>query len=93
MFTDQSTNDMIMSQVCLVLPDFHQLQPILGEVQNKGFEISLNTLNIKNPNFEWTTLGCFFIQQNTINALYGNMEDVKDGNGNVVGTKEVMIQN
>jgi hypothetical protein len=64
------------------------LQPIWERFENKGIEISLTTLNIKNPNFEWTTMVAFSYNKNTINALYGNMEDVKDGNGNVIGTKE-----
>nr|WP_294932540.1 SusC/RagA family TonB-linked outer membrane protein [uncultured Flavobacterium sp.] len=82
------TNDMIMSQR---LPDFTGFSSIatnLGEVENRGIEISLNTLNIKNPNFEWTTTVAFSYNKNTINALYGNMENITDANGNVIGTRE-----
>ncbi|WP_281228694.1 SusC/RagA family TonB-linked outer membrane protein [Flavobacterium aquiphilum] len=82
------TNDMIMSQR---LPDFTGFSSIatnLGEVENRGIEISLTTLNMKNPNFEWTTTAAFSYNKNTIKALYGNMEDVKDANGNVIGQKE-----
>lgn len=82
------TNDMIMSQRLPGFSGFGSIATNLGEVENKGIEISLNTLNIKNPNFEWTTMVAFSYNKNKINALYGNMEDVKDANGNVVGTKE-----
>lgn len=82
------TNDMIMSQRLPEFTGFGSIATNLGEVENRGIEISLTTLNIKNPNFEWTTSVAFSYNKNTINALYGNMEDVKDANGNVIGTKE-----
>ena len=82
------TNDMIMSQRLPEFTGFSSIATNLGEVENRGIEISLSTLNVKNPNFEWTTSVAFSYNKNTINALYGNMEDVKDANGNVIGTKE-----
>ena len=47
------TTDMIMNQS---LPDFTGFASIttnLGRVENRGFEISLNTRNIETKNFEW----------------------------------------
>ncbi|TDO99112.1 SusC/RagA family TonB-linked outer membrane protein [Flavobacterium sp. 245] len=82
------THDMIMSQRLPGFSGFSSIATNLGEVENKGIEISLNTINIKKPNFEWTTMVAFSYNKNTINKLYGNMEDVKDANGNVIGTKE-----
>ncbi|MBA4321023.1 MAG: SusC/RagA family protein, partial [Flavobacterium sp.] len=82
------TNDMIMSQRLPGFSGFGSIATNLGEVENRGIEVSINTVNIKNPNFEWTTSIGFSYNENTINALYGNMEDVKDANGNVIGTKE-----
>ncbi len=82
------TTDMIMERRLAGLTGFSKIATNLGEVENRGIEISLNTLNIKNPNFEWTTTAAFSYNKNTINALYGDMEDVKDANGNVIGTKE-----
>lgn len=82
------TNDMIMSQRLPGFSGFGSIATNLGEVENRGIEVSINTVNIKKPNFEWTTSIGFSYNKNTINALYGNMEDVKDTNGNVIGTKE-----
>ncbi|MFB9109945.1 SusC/RagA family TonB-linked outer membrane protein [Flavobacterium gyeonganense] len=82
------THDMIMNRRLADFTGFGGIATNLGEVENKGIEISLNTINIKNPNFEWTTTVAFSYNKNSINALYGNMEDVKDANGNVIGTKE-----
>jgi len=83
------TNDMIMNQRLPGFTGFPLIATNLGEVENKGIEISLTTLNIKKPNFEWTTSVAFSYNKNTIKALYGNMEDIKDDNGNVIGSKEL----
>ncbi|WP_289660102.1 SusC/RagA family TonB-linked outer membrane protein [Flavobacterium panacagri] len=82
------TNDMIMSQRLPEFTGFSSIATNLGEVENKGIEISLTSLNMKKPNFEWTTMVAFSYNKNTINKLYGNMEDIKDANGNVIGRKE-----
>lgn len=41
-----------------------------GEVHNKGLEISLNTVNIRNRNFEWTTSFNIAFNRNKIAKLY-----------------------
>ena len=83
------THDMIMSQRLPGFSGFGSMTTNLGEVQNKGFELSLNTVNILNKNFEWrTTLG-FSIYKNEIKHLYYEYEDVLDDAGSVVGRKEM----
>ncbi|WP_343674022.1 SusC/RagA family TonB-linked outer membrane protein [Chitinophaga sp.] len=82
------TTNMIMSQS---LPDFSGFTSIttnLGEVQNKGFEISVNTQNIRTPNFSWNSTFGFSKYKNTVKHLYYRYEDVLDANGNVVASKE-----
>ena len=82
------TKDMIMNQR---LPDFcgfGSMTTNLGQVNNDGIEVSINSLNIANKNFEWRTGLNLSWNKNTIKKLYGNYEDVLDANGNVVGSKE-----
>lgn len=82
------TTNMIMSQS---LPDFSGFTSIttnLGEVQNKGVEISVNTQNIKTTDFSWHTTFGFSKYKNTVKHLYYRYEDVLDANGNVVSSKE-----
>lgn len=82
------TTNMIMSQS---LPDFSGFTSIttnLGEVQNKGFEISVNTQNIRTSNFSWNTTFGFSKYKNTVKHLYYRYEDVLDANGKVVSSKE-----
>ncbi|MTH17599.1 SusC/RagA family TonB-linked outer membrane protein [Flavobacterium sp. LC2016-01] len=83
-----ATHDMIMSQSLPGFTGFSAIATNLGEVQNKGFELSLNTLNMKTPNFEWRTTVGISYNENKIVSLYGNMVDIKDAAGNVIGKKE-----
>jgi len=82
------THDMIMSQRLPGFSGFGSIATNLGEVENRGFEVSLSSINIINPNFEWRTSAAFSYNKNIINKLYGNMEDVLDDEGNVIGQKE-----
>ena len=83
-----NTHDMIMNQRLPDFSGFGSMTTNLGEVQNRGFELSLNSVNIQNENFEWrTTLG-FSFNKNEIKHLYYEYEDVKDAEGNVIGRKE-----
>ena len=82
------TTNMIMSQS---LPDFSGFTSIttnLGEVQNKGFEISVSAQNIRTSNFSWNTTLGFSKYKNTVKHLYYQYEDVLDANGKVIATKE-----
>ncbi len=46
------------------------LLPIWGQVNNSGIEISINTLNIDNEDFKWTTSLGFSYNKNEIKHLY-----------------------
>lgn len=83
-----TTNDMIMNQRLPGFSGFGGMTTNLGEVQNKGFELSINTLNIQNKNFEWSTSFGFSLYNNKIKHLYYEYEDVLDDKGSVVGSKE-----
>lgn len=82
------TTDMIMSQT---LPAFSGVSSIisnLGEVENRGFELSVTSQNIKNKNFEWNTTFSFTKYKNTIKHLYYEYEAILDAEGNIIDTKE-----
>lgn len=83
-----TTRDMIMGQTLTQFAGFSSMTTNLGEVSNKGFELSLTTVNIKNPNLEWSTTVNFAYNRNRIEHLYFEYEDILDENGNVIGRKE-----
>ncbi len=82
------TTDLIMNQSLTDVTGFTNVTTNLGEVVNKGFELSLNTINITNRNFEWGSSFSFSLNRNKIKHLYYEFEDVIDANGYVVGSKE-----
>jgi TonB-linked SusC/RagA family outer membrane protein len=83
------THDMIMNQRLPEFAGFSSITTNLGEVQNSGFEIAINTLNIKNSIFEWRTTFGFSYNKNEIKHLYYENEDILDEAGNVIGSKEM----
>lgn len=48
----------------------------VGESTNKGIEVGLNTVNVDNPDFQWTTNFNFASNKNTLDKLYGDLEDI-----------------
>lgn len=82
------TTQMIMNQRIPQFSGFSSITSNLGEVVNKGMEISLSSINMDYENFRWTTTVGFSFNQNRIKHLYYEYEDVFDDNGNIIGSKE-----
>lgn len=83
------TTDLVMSQSLSSITGFSNITTNLGEVQNKGFELTLNTLNIQNDKFEWRSSLGLSLNRNKIVHLYYTYENILDENGNVIGRKEL----
>lgn len=88
-YYNMKTHDMIMRQSLLTFTAFNNITTNLGQVDNRGIEISLNTQNIDTKDFKWTTRFGFSYNKNEIKHLYYQYEDVLDANGNVTGSKEM----
>jgi TonB-linked SusC/RagA family outer membrane protein len=84
-----STHDMIMNQRLPEFTGFTNITTNLGQVDNRGVELSISSLNIKNDVLEWSTTFGFSYNKNEIKHLYYENEDVLDADGNVIGTKEM----
>lgn len=74
----KKTTDMIMSQRLPNFSGFSDIMANLGEVQNQGFEIAVNSTNIENDKFVWNTSVGFSINKNKINHIYYTYDE----NGN-----------
>ena len=48
----------------------------VGKVNNKGMEIQLNTINVKNKDWNWETTFSFARNINSIKELNGTKEDL-----------------
>ena len=88
-YYNMSTKDMIMNQRLPEFTAFDNITTNLGQVDNSGIEIALNSVNIDNINFKWTTSFGFSYNKNEIKHLYYEYEDVLDADGKVIGRKEM----
>ena len=88
-YYNMSTHDMIMNQRLPEFTGFSRITTNLGQVENSGFEISVNSVNINTNNLRWTTSIGFSYNKNEIKHLYYQDQDVVDSEGNVIGTREM----
>lgn len=82
------TNDLLVKRALPDVTGFNSVTANLGQLQNKGFELTLNANIINSKDFKWFASGNFSLNRRKINSLYGDMVDVLDENGNVIGQKE-----
>lgn len=87
-YYDMHTHDMILQQRIAGFSGFSSITTNLGLVQNRGFEIALNTTNIDRENLRWSTTFGFSYNRNKIKNLYYDYVDVLDSDGNVIGREE-----
>jgi TonB-linked SusC/RagA family outer membrane protein len=77
-FYFSETSDQIFSRQIPIMTGFSSILSSLGQVDNKGIEISLNTVNVSSENFKWSSGLTYWKNRNKIVSLYG--DDV-DGDG------------
>lgn len=66
------TNDLLLLQSIPNMSGFTSFLRNIGETENRGLEISLNTVNIQKENFVWNTKIAFSFNRNKIVKLTGN---------------------
>jgi len=81
---NRRTNGIIMNRVFSILNGFSSLTDNVGAVNNRGIEVSLNTVNVRTDNFSWTTSLNFASNRNKIVSL-ANGSDRDEANGWFVG--------
>ena len=70
------TQDMIMNQRLPGFSGFSNITTNLGQVNNSGIELALNTRNIENDKFAWNTSFALSYNKNCIKKLYGEIDPV-----------------
>jgi len=83
-----TTVDLLVDRALPEIIGFNSVAANLGQLNNKGFEFSLNGGIIRKENFSWNSGVIFMLNRRKIVSLYGDMIDIKDANGNVIGQKE-----
>ena len=73
----QNTYDLLLERQLPVVSGFASVMSNIGRTRNNGIEISLNTKNINNRNFTWTTEWIFSYNKQKIVELYnGKVDDI-----------------
>jgi len=75
-FYSMRTKDLLLNRSLPSPTGFSQVLTNLGETQNEGIEITLNSRNIQSKNFNWNSSLLFSTNKNRIVHLYGS-----DNNG------------
>jgi hypothetical protein len=83
----KSTRDLLVLRTIPDVTGFQNVLDNIGEVQNKGFEISLNSLILKKQNLSWRSSINFTLNRNKIVHLYGPVP-LYDANGKQIGMVE-----
>lgn len=81
----RKTVDLILNQKIPTSTGFNQVVANVGEIENKGIELTLNTVNIAKTNFSWNTTFAFTKNNNKLLELYGDGQSVDIGNKLFVG--------
>ena len=76
-FYVMNTLDLLMARQLPEITGFKSIMTNLGELQNKGVDLTLNTVNIDNKNFKWTSNFVYSANRNKIVKLFGNYETVE----------------
>ncbi|MDR0844597.1 MAG: TonB-dependent receptor [Tannerella sp.] len=82
------TNELLVDRSLPTITGFSSVAANLGQIANKGLEITLNANLLNRENLSWASSANFSLNRREIVHLYGDMVDVLDANGNVTGQKE-----
>lgn len=84
----KKTQDMLIEMSLPGFSGFGSIWTNIGQVDNTGVEIALTSRNIDIKNFTWTTTAGFSYNRNRIRHIKGEMENIFDKDGNIIGQRE-----
>jgi TonB-linked SusC/RagA family outer membrane protein len=70
-----NTRDLLLNRTISSVHGITSITENIGKTENTGFELSINTRNITNSNFTWSTSGNLSLMKNKIVSLYGDLDD------------------
>ena len=79
-YYDMTTTDLLMKRLLPEITGFKDITTNLGLLGNKGFEMTINTINTERTNFSWRSGLVFSFNRNKIKRLFGDYkEETVDG--------------
>jgi TonB-dependent starch-binding outer membrane protein SusC len=87
-YYNKKTNDLLLNRSFNVAENLgvNFIIENIGSMENKGFDIDLNTTNIKSSSFEWTTNFNIGLNKNIVLDLGPDASTDRDGNKFIIGT-------
>lgn len=70
-----NTKDLLMTRTVPIMNGYSKIWDNIGATENKGIELSLNSVNIRKANFTWNTDLTFFLNRDKIVELRGDGKD------------------
>jgi len=80
----KKTTDLLLNAPVSLTTGFANMFDNVGSVENKGFELEVNTANVANKIFRWNTSLNVSLNRNKITALTNDNADIKLGQGNTI---------
>lgn len=78
------TKDLLLARQLPIMTGYGSVLANIGQLENKGLDVTLNTVNVKTRNFTWQTTVVFSTYKNKLTQLYGDGKD-DIGNGWFLG--------
>lgn len=69
------TKDLLMKRTVPIMNGYKTIWDNIGETENKGIELTINTINIQKRDFTWNTSLSFFLNRDKIVDLRGDKVD------------------
>ncbi|GAB3648495.1 TonB-dependent receptor [Echinicola sediminis] len=69
-FYDMNTTDLLLARSLPAMTGFWSTTANLGQTSNTGFELTLNSVNVRSQDFEWSSMVTFSTNKNRIDHLY-----------------------
>lgn len=76
-----NTKDLLMKRTVPIMNGYKTIWDNVGKTRNKGVEFTLNTVNIRNKDFEWSTGIIFSLNRDKIVDLRGDKKMISPING------------
>lgn len=72
-----NTKDLLMTRTVPIMNGYRTIMDNIGQTQNKGLEITLNSVNVKGRDFSWNSTGVFSMNRDRIVELRGDgLDDI-----------------
>ncbi|MFT3935041.1 MAG: SusC/RagA family TonB-linked outer membrane protein [Chitinophagaceae bacterium] len=84
----KQTRDLLITRTVPVVTGFDNVIDNLGQVDNNGIEVTLNSNIMTRKNFSWRAIGTFSLNRNKVVHLYGPVDVVDPVTGKVTGSVE-----